>query len=287
MTTPGTPDANQPPPPGGYPPPAPGAGGYTAAPQTGGYPAAPQTGGYPPAPGYGAPDPAAGGYPPPPVYGAPDPAAGGYAPPAGTPYGAVDPNAFGAAGYPPPGSVPPPPARPGAKRNRLIIIAVALVVIAGIVVFAVVKNQKTSTTAANVGACIKVDSVSLSDAKTEQAPCSDLAAAYVVTETGGSDVSCDDNEAQYTESKDNDSDPTSTVCLRPNLQVGDCWKPALTSFDSSSKVACTDPSSSVGSVEKLVKLITGSTDDSGCPDTTTKTLTIDKRQIVYCFADVS
>ena len=283
MTTPGTPDANQPPPPGGYPPPAPGAGGYPAAPQTGGYPAAPQTGGYPPAPGYGAPDPAAGGYPPPPVYGAPDPAAGGYAPPAGTPYGAVDPNAFGAAGYPPPGSVPPPPARPGAKRNRLIIIAVALVVIAGIVVFAVVKNQKTATTAANVGDCIKITSVTTVNPDTSQAPCDEADAIFVVTETGGSDTTCDANEVSYVQGKDTDN-PDTRVCLRYNVKAGDCLDPGATDIDVPKKLACSAATSS--SSIKIVSVLTGTSDESKCPADSTG-LALTKRSIVYCVAPVS
>ncbi|SDO39914.1 hypothetical protein SAMN04515671_0816 [Nakamurella panacisegetis] len=275
MTTPGTPDANQPPLGGSQPPY--GSGDHPAAPPAGGYP--PPTGA--PAP-YGAPignpmDPnafAAPGYPPP--AGAPAP----YGAPIGNP---VDPNAFAAPGYPPPGSVPPPPAAAGAKRNRLIIIGVVLLVIVAGVIFAVVKNQKTATTAANVGDCIKITSASTVNPDTSQAPCGEADAIFVVTETGGSSITCDSNETSYVEGKKKDN-PDTRVCLRYNVKAGDCLDPGAADTDVPKKLPCAQATSS--NAVKVVSLITDSADKSKCPGQSFG-LPLTKRNMVYCLAPVS
>ena len=245
MTTPpGTPDPQQP---GGYQPPS---------------------GAYPPPSGYPAGQPAA--YPPP---GAPAYDPNGSVPP-------YDPNfAAPPAGYPVPGAVPPP-AAPN-KKNKWLIIAIAAVVVIGIITFVVIRQQKTATTAANVGDCIKITSATLSNPETSQAPCTEQDAIFVVTETGGSSVSCDENEPSYVEGKDTDK-PSSRVCLRYNLKVGECLDLGALSTTVPKKVTCSASAST--STVKLVALLTDTTDESKCPaDSQASPLT--KRNLVYCFGD--
>ncbi len=232
-----------------------------------------------------------GSYSPPGGYPAPgsSPAAGGYPPPGGDPASAGVP-ASGAAFPPPagspmaypPGMIPPPaPVKKDKKRQRLLV-AILVVVLAGLAIFAVVRSQKTSTTAADVGACIKVTSATLTDPKTEQAPCTDPAALFVVTETGGSDVKCDVNEPSYVEGRNTD-DPQSRVCLRYNLTVGECLDPGATESSVPKKVDCATPTEETA---KLVQLRTDTADESQCPADTTP-LALAKRNILYCFGTPS
>lgn len=234
-------------------------------------------GGYFPPPG-DAQYPSAGDaqYPPPSGAQYPPPSGQAFPPPTGPAY---PPGTPGAPGGFPPGTVPP--AAPGAKKKRLIITAAVLVVVAIVVTFSIVHNQKTATTAANVGACIKITSATLIDPKTEQAPCSDPAALFMVTETGGSDVKCDENEPSYVEGKDT-NDPSSRVCLRYNLTVGDCLDVGLLDSSVPKKVDCTAPTSTTA---KLVLLDLTTADESKCPSDS-KALPLTKRNIVYCFAPV-
>ena len=67
----------------------------------------------------------------------------------------------------------------------------------GVGIFLFVREGKTETTRAAVGACIEVKSASATDADTAQIDCNDPKAAYIVTETGGSDISCDESHSQY------------------------------------------------------------------------------------------
>lgn len=227
--------------------------------------------------------PAGQGYPPPggpafpPPGGPADPSAGDMYPPPG---GAAYPPP-GAPGAYPPGAMPPP-AAPPAKKKRLLLTVAVLVVAAIAITFTIVHNQKTATTAANVGDCIKITSASLTDPKTEQAPCTDPSALFKVTETGGGDVKCDPNEPSYVEGKDTDK-PSSRVCLRYNLAVGDCLDEGLTESAVPKKVDCSAPTSTTA---KLVSIDLTSADESKCAADTTA-LPLPKRNIVYCFGDPS
>ena len=257
MTTPWTPDSGT--------PQSGAAGPGDARPDDASYP--PPGGAYPPADG-GQYPPAGANYPPPSGQAYPPPSGQAYPPP-------------GAPGGYPPGTVPPPAAAPGAKKKRLLFTAVVLVIAAIAITFTIVHNQKTATTAADVGACIKITSSTLIDPKTEQAPCGDPSALFMVTETGGSDVSCDDNEPSYVEGKNTD-DPSSRVCLRYNLTVGDCLDVGLLDSSVPKKVDCAAPTSTTA---KLVLLDLTTADESKCPSDS-KALPLTKRNIVYCFAPV-
>lgn len=272
MTAPqGPPDPFLPPPDGGY---RPAEGGYQPPPQ--GFP--------PPGAGFSPPDDA--GHTPP-GYASPGypPAGQAYPPPPGQP------QAYPPPGYPPagqPGSYPPgqipPPAGTRTKKQRRLIIGVVFVVVAAIVAIVVVKQQKTAVTAANVGDCIKVTSATMTNPDTSQAPCTDPLAIYVVTETGSGSISCDSHEDSYVQGKNTDN-PDSRVCLRPNLKTGDCWNPGLTSFDVPKKLDCA-AANRLGT-QKLLALVTTSSDDSQCPDATEKVLPLAKRNMVYCFGPAS
>ncbi len=207
----------------------------------------------------------------------PPPAGGAFPPPAG---GAFPPPV--APGSYPPGMIPPPATPPTDKKKRLLLTAVVLLVVAIAVTFTIVHNQKTATTAANVGDCIKITSATLIDPKTEQAPCTDPAALFKVTETGGNDVQCDPNEPSYVEGKDTD-DPSSRVCLRYNLAVGECIDEGLLDSSVPKKVDCTTPTSSTA---KLVSIDLTSADESKCPADSSP-LPLVKRTIVYCFGEAA
>lgn len=254
MTTPGNPDPNQQP--GVYPPPA--------GPVYGSPPAGPAYGSPPAGPVYGAP----------PTYGMPGPT--GQLPPSG------DPNAYpppGApAGYPAAG-FPPPPVVPAKKSKKGLIIGIVAVVVIAIVGITVFVQQKTDTTAAGVGSCIKITSATVINPETSQEDCSSQAAIFVVTETGGSDVKCDDNEASYVQGTDKNN-PSSRVCLRYNLKVGECIDLGVLSSSVPKKVTCSASTSS--STVKLVSLRTNSSDETQCTGGT-KGLPLVKRNILYCF----
>lgn len=224
---------------------------------------------YPPPAGQAFPPPSGDGFPPPSGGAFPPPSGGAYPPP-------------GAPGNYPPGMIPPPAAPAKDKKRRLLLTIAVLVVAAIAITFSIVHNQKTATTAANVGDCIKITSATLTDPKTEQAPCTDPNALFKVTETGGSDVTCDPNEPSYVEGKDTD-DPSSRVCLRYNLAVGECIDEGLLDSSVPKKVDCSAPTSSTA---KLVSIDLTSADESKCPADSTA-LPLVKRNIVYCFGDPS
>ena len=265
MTTPWTPDSST--------PQAGVAGTGDARPAEVNFPP-PSGQAYPP-PGQAFPAPP-GQADPPPGQAYPPPSGQAYPLPSGQPYPAP-----GAPGGYPPGAVPPPPAAPGARKKRLLFTAVVLVIAAIAITFTIVHNQKTATTAADVGACIKITSSTLIDPQTEQAPCGDAAALFVVTETGGSDVSCDENEPSYVEGKNTD-DPSSRVCLRYNLTVGDCLDVGVLDSSVPKKVDCAAPTSTTA---KLVLLDLTTADESKCPSDS-RALPLTKRNILYCFAPV-
>lgn len=114
--------------------------------------------------------------------------------------------------------------------------------------------------------------------QTSQEDCSSAAAVYVVTETGGSDVTCSPGEASYTEG-------TSTiVCLRYNLTVGQCAQ-LTDGIIVTKKVDCLAPGSTTAM--KLTALLTDSADESECPAGATITRALVKRNRLYCFAPIS
>lgn len=273
------PPANEPPP--GYQP-APGYQPPAYPPPSGGYEPArgyqpppgyqPQPGGYPPPAGY---QPQPGAYPPPAGYqpqpgGYPD-QSGSFLPPSGAP-----------AGYPP-GAFLPPPAAPVNKTKKRLIIGGVLVVVLAIVGITLVVQSKTATTSASVGSCIKITSSTIINPDTSQEDCSSAAAIFVVTETGGGDISCDTNEVSFVQGKDT-SDPSSRVCLRYNLKAGECLDPGDGVSSVPKKVSCS--AATTHTVVKLDALITDSSDKSKCPNGSIG-LPLVKRNLVYCLTAAS
>lgn len=172
----------------------------------------------------------------------------------------------------PPGFQPAPPTPPANTKNRNIIIAVAVVVAVAVVGFFVWQSQKNDTKNAAVGACINVIKADPTKAQTEQIDCGDPRATYVVTETGKS-ITCDKNEATYTEGKTN-------VCLRPNLKVGECATVGSAAANGDiEKVDCVE----AGQDDvKVAALDMASSDPKKCT-ADQSAFDLPKRNIVYCF----
>lgn len=206
-----------------------------------------------------------GNQPPPPPAGAFPPPVGAFPPPVGPGYGA-----------PPVGGFPPPVVPAKKSKKKLIIgIVVAAVVALGIGGYAV---SKTSTALAPVGACIKITSPTLKPPETSQEDCSSQAAIWVVTETGGSDITCDPKENSYVEGT------TAKVCARDNLKVGECVDIGAGDV-TPKKVDCSAAPSKT--TIKLVALLTDSSDTSKCPDGTVVPIPLVKRNMLYCYAAAS
>jgi hypothetical protein len=269
-------------------------------PYAGSAPSAPQTGGYPPA-GYPAPPAAQSGYP---QSGYPQPGASGYEQPGGyqqpgapgyqqpgqgypqagapgayPPPGGFPPGAAGPFAPPPPGAYPQPPKR-GMAKGRIIGLAIAVLVIAAAIIVPMVISKKTDTVQASVGSCIEIDSATtIGDVKSEQVNCGDPKAWYVVTATGGSDLVCDDHEASIYQKKAGGG-TGDQVCLRPNVQAGDCWQAGATSIEVDKKVACSEADSDTA---KVLAVNTTTSDKSSCPSDTVVAYDYEKRNTVICF----
>jgi hypothetical protein len=208
-----------------------------------------------------------------PYTGQPNPQAGpGWAPPPAPPE----------AGYPAPGAVPPPPKR--SKRRQLIIGLVALVVVAGGAITAIVVNKKTDTVAASVGACIEIDSTTtIGDVQSKQVDCNNDKAWWIVTATGGSNLTCADSEISIYQ-KTSGGGTGDQVCLRPNLKVGDCWDEGFSSIDVPQKVSCTGADSTT---YKVLKVDTTTSDESTCPSDYVGAYSYPSRNVLICFGDAA
>jgi hypothetical protein len=278
MTTPQNPDPYRQPDPGAYQPPDPAAyqppsGAYQ--PPAAGYPAG-QPGGYPPVGpaqpgGYPVPDqPPPGSYPPP-----GQPVAGGYPPP---PPGGGYPPAPGTPGaYPPPSGAPVPPGAQQPKSNtpRIIIaVAVVVVVVLGVVLYLV--NRKSDPDYAKAGDCIQYSSesdVTVVDCTSSDAEYKVEKRADDVTDASACDAVADSDVSLYTTG----SGKQYTLCVSLVVKEGDCIS------SSGDKVACSDPTASL----KVLKVLTGTTDDGGCPDTAERSRVYDSAQRVLCLGFAS
>lgn len=218
-------------------------------------------------------------------YGAPPPQGQpfGGPPPQGQPFGGAPQGAAGPAGpggAPPVGYATPPPPPPGAKpknTGKIVKIVLGVVVLAVIAVVAIV-NWGTAPSSANVGDCIKVNSVSVTDADVEKVECTDPAASYKVAATfDDSSAECpggtDSDYVSYTESGKGDL----TLCLTLNAKEGECFK----NGDAAEKVGCSEANADV----KVAKILTGTTDESGCPEETVAFLAYPEPKMVLCLSD--
>lgn len=190
----------------------------------------------------------------------------------------------GAALPPPPGAVPgdAPAATPRSPLPR-ILIAVLVVVAVGLGVFLYLQNKQTDTASADVGDCLKVEgTTTIGQPKSEQVPCTDPAAAFVVTETGDSSVSCDDAELSFEQySSDDQSDVRTRLCLRPNFTVGKCYVEGATSVDLPQVGDCSTVEGTLKVKVLSIDTSTGST--AKCPDPELA-YGYPKRNLAVCFA---
>lgn len=157
------------------------------------------------------------------------------------------------------------------RKTRIITAIVTVAVVAAGIVFFIVRNNQTSTTKADVGSCIEVqDASNTNDVKSKQQDCNNMAASYVVTETGEG-VTCDSSEASI------EQEGGVRVCLRPNVKSGDC---ATEDGNALKKIDC----AAAGANDvKFVSVQEGTIDESKCPAGSVAE-TLKKRNFLYCLA---
>lgn len=222
-------------------------------------------------------------------YGGPPP----QGPPQGQPYGGPPPGGQNSGGFgPPPGGpggappaaypTPPPPATKP-KRNTFNLIKIGLVVVVvavgGVLYFI---NKGTAPSSSKVGDCIKVNTVSSSNADIEKIDCNSQEAAYKVAATfDDSSAKCktlaDGTTSSYVEYTETGRGSDLLLCLTLNVKEGDCF----IQDDADKKVACTDPSATY----QVSKLLTGSEDPNGCPEGTVDAYVYPEPALVQCFAE--
>ncbi|MGB3440766.1 MAG: hypothetical protein WBA97_18620 [Actinophytocola sp.] len=181
-------------------------------------------------------------------------------PPQGQPYGGPG-GPSGPGGTPPVGYATPPPPPPGAKpknTGKIIKIVLGVGVVVAIAIVAIV-NWGTAPSTSKVGDCIKVNSVSTTDADVEKIDCNSKEAAYKVAATfDDSSAKCpggtESDYVSYTESGRGDL----TLCLTLNAKEGDCFEQA----DADRRVECTDPKATF----KIIKILTDTSDGASCPE---------------------
>ncbi|MFC4854288.1 LppU/SCO3897 family protein [Actinophytocola glycyrrhizae] len=220
-------------------------------------------------------------------FGAPPPPQGqpyGGPPPQGQPFGGPAPQGLAGPGGPggpgtPPGGYGTPPPPPPAKKNTgtSIKIVLGVVVLAAVGVFAFIR-WGTSPASSEVGDCIKVNNASSVNADVEKIDCNDPAAAYKVAATfDDSSASCPDeansNYVSYTEAGRGGL----KLCLTLNAKEGECFVRG----DSDERVDCGDPKATF----KVIKILTGTTDPSGCPEETTDGHIYAEPATVQCFGE--
>ncbi len=177
--------------------------------------------------------------------------------------------------YAQPGMTPVQPV-PKRTSSRNIVIAVLAVIAIAAVAFFVIRSRATDTANAGVGDCIQVVDAKAKPPKTNQIACGDVKSTYVVTETG-KNVSCDDQEAQFTQ-----ENTDLKICLRPDLKVGDCAKVDGASNGDIEKIQC---ASATGNDVKVAVFDQTSSDKSKCTDGQVP-VTFSKRNMIFCFAPV-
>lgn len=206
-------------------------------------------------------------------YGGPPPGAGGFGPPPGGPGGGAPP-----AAYPTP---PPPPPTGKPKNTGTILKVVAVVVVLAVIGVVYFINKGTAPSSSKVGDCIKVNSVSTTNADVEKIDCNSQEAAYKVAATfDDSAAECkglpDGTQSSYVSYTESGTGADLLLCLTLNVKEGDC----IIQDDADSKVACTDPKATY----QVTKILTGSTDYNQCPEGTEDAYVYPDPALVQCFA---
>lgn len=172
-------------------------------------------------------------------------------------------------------STPPPPGAKPSNKGKIIKIVLGVVVVGVIATFAII-NWGTSPASSKVGDCIKV--IDTASADVEKVDCNDPDAAYKVAFTSDDSGSkCPDNDksnyVSYTETGKGDL----LLCLTLNAKEGECYIKG----NADKKVACTDPKATF----KVTKILTGTTDPTGCPEGTVDGYVYAEPKLVQCFGD--
>ncbi|MBB2934658.1 hypothetical protein FHX82_001678 [Amycolatopsis bartoniae] len=230
--------------PAGHPGVAPGQPGEAA-----GQPGVPgQPGPIPGQPGAAAP------YGPPPgqpAYAQSAPGGPPYGPPPGQP-GAYPPGAFG-----------PPPGVPvqRAKRSKWVWlrIAIPVVVVVVAVITGIISSQSSPDRAA-VGECLSIKEFK-DNVEPKKVDCTDQTANVKIAvrlEDDVSDCPAGDYDKYWVE-----GDNSYKLCLMPNVREGECLSNVTDLTKGYQRVDCGDPAAEV----RIVKVITGTADESACQDT--------------------
>jgi hypothetical protein len=202
----------------------------------------------------------------PPVQGQYPPAPGQYPPAQGAP----TPSPYALAPGQPAPTQGPPPSAARTKVVRSVLSWVLILALAGAGWF-IYKN--TGAAAMKVNDCVAITGTKSSpDAK--KVSCTDATAIYKVTAL---DVTCDENESEYTETIKGLS---TKLCLFYNVTVGECIAKG-TASKVSSKGACTP------GTYKVLATKDDTADENTCPDMTEFTLPNTTRNKLICLVQVT
>ncbi|GAA2819667.1 LppU/SCO3897 family protein [Saccharopolyspora taberi] len=236
-----------------YPPQQPGPyGPQQGYPQSGPMPAQPAPG--QPAPGQPVP-----GQPMPgqQQWGAPQgqPQQPGYPPPGQVPPGQVPPGGQ----VPPQGQFGPPPPAPQKKSSAgKIISGIAGVFVLGLVLlFIRLGAGAVGSSAPEAGECLNITDASMSSPDWESEPCGSAKSDFVVAKSLSGSESCGDEYSSVSQTRRRGSGYT--LCLVPDVKVGDCMKTPL-AVGIEEKVACGEP----GATEEVTGVASSPAGESEC-----------------------
>ncbi|WHU46158.1 hypothetical protein QNM97_19445 [Gordonia sp. L191] len=133
---------------------------------------------------------------------------------------------------------------------------------------------------AAIGACVHL-SGTMMDAKIDHATCGQAPANYVVVAKSPTKEACpsDVDQAYYVTQGGTQQ---GALCLDTDWVVGQCM--TVPSFGDPAHVPC---SSTDSDARRILAVLPGATDESGCPDATTNYYTYDQRHKVVCVEKLS
>jgi len=209
----------------------------------------------------------------------------------------------------PPGLPPGPP--PKSHRGRVVLIVagavLALLVVLGIAGAVITHTQTTqggpptaAPTRYHVGDCVALHttpaSLGGSKATLTVGPCNSATQLFLVATVQQGAGTCPvvggTSGTQYTQLTEGQTTtldmpigtPTSTVCLAPNLQQGQCYTTAQLDHTLSA-IPCTATITLGSTIFSVDKRLDGATDDHLCnPAVSTSTQIYPKPQLVYCLS---